>query len=162
MRCAWPSRTAQRPVSRIGCTWRSARSASRAAPRGEPGLVVANPPYGERIGAESGLPELYSELGRVLRERFRGWQAAILTGNPPLARNLGIYAKRTHRVFNGTIECRLLRFDLNEASEQRPAEKCAPIGRAGPARRCSPIGCARTCSAWIPGPAEHIDCFRRV
>ena len=70
-------------------------------PRGPAGLVVANPPYGERIGAESGLPELYAELGRVLRERFHGWQAAILTGNPPLARHLGIYAKRTHRVFNG-------------------------------------------------------------
>jgi 23S rRNA (guanine2445-N2)-methyltransferase / 23S rRNA (guanine2069-N7)-methyltransferase len=86
-------------------------------PRGPPGLVVANPPYGERIGADSALPELYAELGRLLRDRFRGWQAAILTGNPSLARNLGIYAKRTHRVFNGAIECRLLRFELNEASE---------------------------------------------
>jgi 23S rRNA (guanine2445-N2)-methyltransferase / 23S rRNA (guanine2069-N7)-methyltransferase len=91
-------------------------------PRSDSGLIVANPPYGERIGAESGLPALYSELGGMLRDRFQGWQAAILTGNPPLARNLGIYAKRTHRFFNGTIECRLLRFDLNEASEQRPAE----------------------------------------
>jgi len=92
-------------------------------PPGPPGLVVANPPYGERIGAESGLQTVYSELGGTLRERFQGWQAAILTGNPPLARNLGIYAKRSHRVFNGTIECRLLRFDLNEASAQRPAEE---------------------------------------
>ena len=90
-------------------------------PKAQTGLIVANPPYGERIGAESGLPALYSELGTVLRDRFQGWQAAILTGNPPLARNLGIYAKRTHRVYNGTIECRLLRFDLNEASAQRPA-----------------------------------------
>ncbi len=91
-------------------------------PKGEAGLIVANPPYGERIGAESGLPALYSELGQTLRERFAGWQAAILTGNPPLARNLGLYARRTHRFYNGTIECRLLRFELNEASEQRPAE----------------------------------------
>ena len=93
-----------------------------ARPNSDLGLVVTNPPYGERIGAESGLSELYSELGRTLRGQFKGWQAAVLTGNPPLARNLGIYAKRTHRVYNGTIECRLLRFDLNEASEQRPAE----------------------------------------
>ena len=91
-------------------------------PRGESGLIVTNPPYGERIGAESGLPALYSELGTTLRERFDGWQAAILTGNPPLARNLSIYAKRTHRFFNGTIECRLLRFELSEANQQRPAE----------------------------------------
>jgi 23S rRNA (guanine2445-N2)-methyltransferase / 23S rRNA (guanine2069-N7)-methyltransferase len=91
-------------------------------PNSDVGLVVTNPPYGERIGAESGLSELYSELGRTLREQFKGWQAAVLTGNPPLARNLGVYAKRTHRVYNGTIECRLLRFDLNAASEQKPAD----------------------------------------
>ena len=60
-------------------------------PPGPAGLVVANPPYGERIGAESALPDLYAELGRLLRERFHGWQAAILTGDPPLARHLGIY-----------------------------------------------------------------------
>jgi len=92
------------------------------APVPAPGLVVCNPPYGERIGAQSGLSELYGQLGTVLRERFRGWKAAILTGNPPLARHLGIYAKRTHRVFNGTIECRLLRFDLDAASEQKAPE----------------------------------------
>ena len=95
-------------------------------PLGCAGLVVANPPYGERIGADSGLPELYTELGRLLRERFRGWQAAILTGDPPLARHLGIYAKRTHRVFNGTIECRLLRFDLTgDGAQPSPGERRA-------------------------------------
>ncbi len=83
------------------------------------GLVVANPPYGERIGAATGLPDLYTQLGALLRDRFKGWKAAILTGNPPLARHLGIYAKRSHRVFNGTIECRLLRFELDTASEQK-------------------------------------------
>ena len=91
-------------------------------PAQDGGLIVANPPYGERIGAESQLPELYSDLGLLLRTVFKGWKAAILTGNPPLARHLGIYAKRTHRVFNGAIECRLLRFDLEAGSEQRPAE----------------------------------------
>ena len=97
------------------------------APAGAtPGLVVSNPPYGERIGggtphAQSGLPELYTQLGRILREQFQGWDAAILTGNPGLARNLGIFAKRTHRVFNGQIECRLLRFELTAASVERPA-----------------------------------------
>ncbi|NNM61381.1 MAG: bifunctional 23S rRNA (guanine(2069)-N(7))-methyltransferase RlmK/23S rRNA (guanine(2445)-N(2))-methyltransferase RlmL [Steroidobacteraceae bacterium] len=88
---------------------------------GGPGLLVCNPPYGERIGAESALPALYADLGRVMREEFGGWQAAVLTGNPPLARHLGVYAKRTHRVFNGPIECRLLRFELDAKSAQEPA-----------------------------------------
>ena len=64
MRCAWRSPTASTPASPIGCTWRSALSARSCAPGATAGLIVANPPYGERIGAESGLPALYSELGR--------------------------------------------------------------------------------------------------
>jgi 23S rRNA (guanine2445-N2)-methyltransferase / 23S rRNA (guanine2069-N7)-methyltransferase len=130
-------------------------------PKAESGLVVANPPYGERIGAESGLPALYSELGGVLRERFQGWQAAILTGYPPLARNLGIYAKRTHRVFNGTIECRLLRFDLNEASAQRPAEEVRADWSSRPGAQMFANRLRKNLQRldqWAE--REHIDCFR--
>ncbi|MET0658100.1 MAG: bifunctional 23S rRNA (guanine(2069)-N(7))-methyltransferase RlmK/23S rRNA (guanine(2445)-N(2))-methyltransferase RlmL [Steroidobacteraceae bacterium] len=76
------------------------------------GLVVVNPPYGERIGDLDQLRTLYRSLGEQLREQFDGWQAAILTGNPPIARELGINARRSHTLFNGKIECRLLRFDL--------------------------------------------------
>jgi 23S rRNA (guanine2445-N2)-methyltransferase / 23S rRNA (guanine2069-N7)-methyltransferase len=130
-------------------------------PHGEPGLVVANPPYGERIGAESGLPALYSELGNMLRERFQGWQAAILTGNPPLARNLGIYAKRTHRVFNGTIECRLLRFELNEASAQRPAEEVRADWSSRPGAQMFANRLRKNLQRLDPwAEREHIDCFR--
>ena len=130
-------------------------------PKGETGLIVANPPYGERIGAESGLPQLYSELGSVLRDRFQGWQAAILTGNPPLARNLGVYAKRTHRVFNGTIECRLLRFDLNEASAQRPAEEVRADWSARPGALMFANRLRKNLQRLEPWAArEQIDCFR--
>ena len=130
-------------------------------PNGPAGLIVANPPYGERIGPESGLPALYSELGAVLRERFAGWQAAILTGNPPLARNLGIYAKRTHRVFNGTIECRLLRFELNEASAQRTAEQVRADWSSRPGAQMFANRLRKNLQrlgAWAE--REHIECFR--
>jgi 23S rRNA (guanine2445-N2)-methyltransferase / 23S rRNA (guanine2069-N7)-methyltransferase len=138
------------------------RSLSEVArPKGGAGLVVANPPYGERIGAESGLPALYSELGAVLRERFQGWQAAILTGNPPLARNLGIYAKRTHRVNNGTIECRLLRFDLNEASAQRPAEEVRADWSSRPGAQMFANRLRKNLQRLDPwAERERIDCFR--
>jgi 23S rRNA (guanine2445-N2)-methyltransferase / 23S rRNA (guanine2069-N7)-methyltransferase len=130
-------------------------------PRGEAGLIVANPPYGERIGAESGLPALYSELGSVLRDRFQGWQAAILTGNPPLARNLGIYAKRTHRFYNGAIECRLLRFELTEASEQRPAEVVRADWSSRPGAQMFANRLRKNLQRLDPwAEREHIDCFR--
>jgi 23S rRNA (guanine2445-N2)-methyltransferase / 23S rRNA (guanine2069-N7)-methyltransferase len=130
-------------------------------PNSDLGLVVTNPPYGERIGAESGLSELYSELGRTLREQFKGWQAAVLTGNPPLARNLGVYAKRTHRVNNGTIECRLLRFDLNEASEQRPADivRADWSGRPGAQMFANRLRKnLKLLDAWAL--REQVECFR--
>jgi 23S rRNA (guanine2445-N2)-methyltransferase / 23S rRNA (guanine2069-N7)-methyltransferase len=130
-------------------------------PSGEIGLVVANPPYGDRIGAESGLPELYSELGRILRERFEGWRAAVLTGNPPLARNLGIYAKRTHRVFNGTIECRLLRFDLDAASAQRPAAEVRADWAERPGAQMFANRLRKNLQVFEPWAVrEQIECYR--
>jgi 23S rRNA (guanine2445-N2)-methyltransferase / 23S rRNA (guanine2069-N7)-methyltransferase len=130
------------------------------APKGV-GLIVTNPPYGERIGAESGLPALYSELGLTLRDRFQGWQAAILTGNPPLARNLGIYAKRSHRFFNGTIECRLLRFDLNAASEQRPAEAVRADWSSRPGAVMFANRLRKNLQRLDPwAERERIDCYR--
>jgi 23S rRNA (guanine2445-N2)-methyltransferase / 23S rRNA (guanine2069-N7)-methyltransferase len=89
------------------------------------GLVVTNPPYGERIGEESTLRPLYSLLGKQLREQFEGWKAAVFTGNPSVARSIDIKAKRSHTLFNGAIECRLLRFDVVpdqfDTPESRPS-----------------------------------------
>ncbi|HEY9182406.1 MAG TPA: bifunctional 23S rRNA (guanine(2069)-N(7))-methyltransferase RlmK/23S rRNA (guanine(2445)-N(2))-methyltransferase RlmL, partial [Gammaproteobacteria bacterium] len=77
------------------------------------GLVAVNPPYGERLGETEMLAPLYALLGEKLKQNFVGWQAAVFTGNPPLGREIRIRAKRTHTMFNGPIECRLLRFDVD-------------------------------------------------
>jgi 23S rRNA (guanine2445-N2)-methyltransferase / 23S rRNA (guanine2069-N7)-methyltransferase len=92
-----------------------------------PGLVCTNPPYGERLGDQRELEPLYRLLGTKLREQFVGWQAAVLTGNPPLARALGIRARRTHTVWNGPIECRLLRFEIEPGAFEHERER-APGG----------------------------------
>ena len=84
------------------------------------GLLATNPPYGERIGDEAQLQALYATLGQRLREQFQGWRATVLTGNPPLAKAIGIYSKRSHTLFNGRIECRLLRFEINPEDFQQP------------------------------------------
>jgi len=78
----------------------------------EHGLLCTNPPYGERLGSASELETLYAQLGARLREEFIGWQAAVFTGSPQLGHALGIHATRTHTLWNGAIECRLLRFDV--------------------------------------------------
>jgi len=77
------------------------------------GLIAVNPPYGERIGEAEELQALYALLGERLRAGYRGWEAAVFTGNPALGRELGIHARRTHRMMNGPIECRLLRLSID-------------------------------------------------
>jgi 23S rRNA (guanine2445-N2)-methyltransferase / 23S rRNA (guanine2069-N7)-methyltransferase len=88
------------------------------------GLVCVNPPYGERLGEQPELEDLYRKLGLKLREQFDGWRAVVLTGNPELGRAIGIRARRVHTLWNGPIECRLLRFDVEsrwfEASRDSP------------------------------------------
>ena len=113
------------------------RPLAEARPQAPSGLMLVNPPYGERIGADSTLRELYAELGRVLRERFVGWRAGVFTGNPALGRELGLEARRTHRLYNGPIEARLLRFEVAPQyfSRERLPGRLPPVD---PARRDSP------------------------
>lgn len=131
------------------------------APAGAAGLVICNPPYGERIGAETGLPDLYTQLGAVLRREFTGWKAAMLTGNPPLARHLGVYAKRTHRVFNGTIECRLLRFELDAANELKAPEVVRADWARRPGAQMFANRLRKNLQKLLPwSERESIECFR--
>ncbi len=76
------------------------------------GLVIVNPPYGERLGAPDELPALYAHLGAVLKERFVGWRAALFTGTPDLGKHMGLRALRMHTLYNGPIECKLLHFQV--------------------------------------------------
>jgi 23S rRNA (guanine2445-N2)-methyltransferase / 23S rRNA (guanine2069-N7)-methyltransferase len=76
------------------------------------GLICTNPPYGERLGDVEQAREVHAELGRVLRERFAGWEAAILTRAGDVARELRLRSYRVHEVYNGAIACRFLRIDL--------------------------------------------------
>jgi 23S rRNA (guanine2445-N2)-methyltransferase / 23S rRNA (guanine2069-N7)-methyltransferase len=70
----------------------------------------------------------HRELGAVLRERFQGWSAAILTGAPELGMELGLRAYRTHAVWNGGIECRLLRIKVEAGSAREPGMLGKGIG----------------------------------
>jgi 23S rRNA (guanine2445-N2)-methyltransferase / 23S rRNA (guanine2069-N7)-methyltransferase len=88
------------------------------------GLLVANPPYGERLGATADLGTLYATLGDLLRRRFLGWTACVLTGNPALAKQIGLRPSRRVVLYNGAIECRLLTFPISAT----PVRGAAPPG----------------------------------
>ena len=102
------------------------------------GLIATNPPYGERLGETAALRELYAQLGERLRTGYLGWEAAVLTGNPVLGRELGINARRTHRMMNGPIECRLLRIRIEPAEFDRPCEPGRPPPIDAEAARARP------------------------
>jgi putative N6-adenine-specific DNA methylase len=82
-------------------------------PERPPGVIVCNPPYGERIGEEKELKPLYRALGEVLYQRCPGWRAFVFTGNAKLARELGMKPARRVPLMNGKIPCELLEFDLS-------------------------------------------------
>lgn len=80
------------------------------------GLVCVNPPYGIRLEDHQKARQLHKELGEILKQRFEGWQAAVLTGSPDLGLELGLRAHRVHTVWNGAIECRLLRINVEPSA----------------------------------------------
>lgn len=84
-----------------------------ARPHGDaPGLVVTNPPYGERMAAEGEVIKLYSLLGATLKTHFPGWRAAVLTSRPDLGPRIGLRADAMHSFYNGDLLCKLLQFNM--------------------------------------------------
>jgi putative N6-adenine-specific DNA methylase len=76
------------------------------------GVIVVNPPYGERTGDIATLGELYKGIGDFFKQRGKGYTGFIFTGNLPLAKSIGLRTKRRIPFFNGAIECRLLEYPL--------------------------------------------------
>jgi 23S rRNA (guanine2445-N2)-methyltransferase / 23S rRNA (guanine2069-N7)-methyltransferase len=71
------------------------------------GLLICNPPYGERLGDEAQLAALYQQIGQVMHDNFQGWQAAFLTSNPTLAKATGLRSSKQYSLFNGALACKL-------------------------------------------------------
>lgn len=96
------------------------------------GLVVTNPPYGVRLGAETDLPRLFAQLGNLLKTHFDGWQAAVMTGDPELGKRMGLRASRFHTLYNGPVECRLLHFEVSTQAHVSDKPRPLPAAERGP------------------------------
>src|SRR3990172_11829673 len=89
------------------------------APRGvTTGVVIMNPPYGERLGELDALKVLYTRLGVELKTKFPGWTAYVLTASEILGKRLGLRAPRSHQFFNGALPCRLLCVPIRPAAAE--------------------------------------------
>lgn len=78
------------------------------------GLIVTNPPYGERLGEVEALVPLYQSLGRQLKQQFVNWKLALFTANFDLSKKIGLRAKKYYAFYNGALPCRLFVFDVQE------------------------------------------------
>ena len=161
-------RLAHKPIDQFG------------KPTAERGLLLTNPPYGERLGEVDELIPLYQKLGTVLQKNFQGWRAAIFTGNVDLGRETDLSPTKQYSLFNGTIPCKLLVF---EDMTSKSAQIAARLSKPAPAqqltegarmvlnrlkknqrkldgwRKKSGISCYRLYDADIPEYAVAVDIY---
>jgi putative N6-adenine-specific DNA methylase len=95
------------------------------------GMLIANPPYGVRIGERDALAALYPKLGDMFKRRFAGWRCFIFSADTRLPKLIGLKAARRTPLFNGALECRLYEFAMvagsmrDRAKSSRGGERSA-------------------------------------
>lgn len=83
----------------------------------EEGLLIMNPPYGQRIGGE-GMNALYREIGSCLKHNYNGYEAWVISGDRESLQAIGLKSFRKYDLYNGSIECRLQGYDLYAGSRK--------------------------------------------
>lgn len=86
------------------------------------GVIMFNPEYGERLGVHSKLEATYKRMGDFMKTQCKGYRGYIFTGNPDLAKKIGLKASRRIEFYNGKLDCRLLEYELYEGSKREPKE----------------------------------------
>ncbi|MGO1597639.1 MAG: THUMP domain-containing class I SAM-dependent RNA methyltransferase [Sphingobacterium sp.] len=76
------------------------------------GVIMFNPEYGERLGIHVKLEATYARIGDFMKQKCGGYRGYVFTGNPDLAKKIGLRASRRFEFFNGKLDCRLLQFEL--------------------------------------------------
>lgn len=82
------------------------------------GVLMFNPEYGDRLGVDDELQETYSRMGDFMKQKCAGYRGYIFTGNMALAKKVGLKASRRIEFWNGTIDCRLLKYELYEGKRE--------------------------------------------
>lgn len=129
-------------------------------PEGE-GVMITNPPYGERLGETQQLMFLYRHLGDKLKEQFAGWTAVIFTSNPDLCKVTGLRADKQYKLFNGALESRLFIYPISERKEVQIEEVVieeAPLSDGAQMFSNRLLKNKKQLSKWVK--RENIQCYR--
>lgn len=90
------------------------------------GLVLTNPPYGERLSERRELGGLYQALGDAVKRLVPGWRLGVFSGAPEYGKSIGLRSYKQYRLFNGKLPAQLLLFSVDEASVRTPREPDVP------------------------------------
>ena len=93
------------------------------------GMVICNPPYGERLGTTPALIALYSVFGQRLKQQFAGWNASIFSGEPSLLDCLRLRSHRQFKAKNGPLDCVQKNYQIAERAEQSAVENAVEFDR---------------------------------
>jgi len=88
-------------------------------PLTETGILLANPPYGERIGEQDELAAFYPQLGSALKRHWAGWNCFFFTADLRLPKLVGLKPSRKTPLFNGPLECRLFEIRMVAGSNRK-------------------------------------------
>jgi len=88
----------------------------------EPGVIMFNPEYGERLGVHTKLEATYKRIGDFMKKDCLGYRGYVFTGNPDLAKKIGLHAARKIEFYNGKLDCRLLEYELYEGTKREARE----------------------------------------
>ncbi len=94
--------------------------ADTPVPEGDVGTIMFNPEYGERLGVHSKLEATYKRMGDFMKQKCKGYSGYIFTGNPDLAKKIGLKASKRIEFYNGKLDCRLLEYELYDGSKREP------------------------------------------
>jgi putative N6-adenine-specific DNA methylase len=89
----------------------------------EAGVVMFNPEYGERLGVHTKLEMTYKRVGDFMKSKCKGYKGYVFTGNPDLAKKIGLQAARKIEFYNGKLDCRLFEYELYDGSKRAPKEE---------------------------------------
>ncbi|MBU0985312.1 MAG: class I SAM-dependent RNA methyltransferase [candidate division Zixibacteria bacterium] len=86
-----------------------------------PGVLIINPPYGERMAVEE-INDFYHDIGDALKKNFTDYDAFVFTGNMAAAKHIGLRTSRRIEMYNGSIECRLLKYEMYRGTRKVKAD----------------------------------------
>jgi putative N6-adenine-specific DNA methylase len=85
-----------------------------------PGVLVLNPPYGERMHQDEDIIGLYASIGDTFKQKYKGYTGWVISSNIEALKRIGLRPTRKIPVFNGPLECRFMRFDMYEGTKKQP------------------------------------------